>query len=421
MKVSEKTLELNLTFEMLSLADQLWSLIQFATSAPRVMRGCHCYRPSRMPPLTRPPFALGLSLQDEKRQGWDVSIEFPAGHGKPTHALFLQFKAGKHKDYSTDHGSVFHGSTTRRRPFCEFEFNNNSGNDQHVILRTLANQPNLRGAVAYVFPRVANIQTFKACIGRLIHVTSVYTVAEIDSMAAARGVTIARGSSHKMRTSYTSPARIELCSEPVSLEGIQPSDGSLFADVVATRVFRTLSEWKHMLREHWNSMDHHQVNWAELFKSFEIEVGRYLAISANSFSEATQSETWHEEERALNEANEEFESFRRIIKDMTGAAPKRAEFDRERDPNSERPREEDGVLLPEIAREEMMREVSTRLSPYRELLSSPNWIEALIPEPKTKMALPLRGDEQINLSSLSDQHDESQLESMLGDVSFQAI
>ena len=66
--------------------------------------------PALAPQLDEDVLAVGLTLQEEKRKGWDVRIQFPSGPSCPKHALFLQFKAGEHKNYSKHKGSCFFGS-----------------------------------------------------------------------------------------------------------------------------------------------------------------------------------------------------------------------------------------------------------------------------------------------------------------------
>lgn len=410
--LNEKTLELNLTFEMLTVADQLWSLTQFATSAPRVMRSCHCFRPSRMPSHARPPYAIGLTLQEEKRKGWDVHIQFPPGPGCPSHALFMQFKAGEHRDYSTDKTSAFHGSGKKPKPFCEFEFNNNSGNDQHIVLRALASQPSLGGSVSYVFPRVPNVQTFKACIGRLIHVTSVFTVAEMDAAAKAKGVTIAKGNVHKLRTSYTSPLTSELCSDPVRLEFGMSSEGDLFADIVAARTCRTLEVWQAMLRENWNSMDFEQVNWPQLFRAFEVEIGRYLAVDSGTFREAIRDDVMDEDAAALDLAHEEFFEFQSGLEEMLGLRGEE---------RSERDSAERGTFIPGSHRRNTMQLTAKKLFPYKRLMQGQQWLEAPIPKPETSRITPLGGTLRADFSAVQQQLDDSEFNAALASIAVQAI
>ena len=404
--INEKTLELNLTFEILTVADQLWSLIQFATSAPRVMRACHCFRPYRLPPHQRPPYALGLTLQDEKRQGWDVKIQLPNGPGRPTHALFLQFKQGKHKLYSTKPSSVFRGSRGWKRPFCEFGLNNNSDLSQHIVLRGLASQPSLQGSVAYVFPRVPNAQTFKACLGRLLHVTSSHTVSEIDAEAASKGIIVSKGKAHTFRTSYTSPFDTELNSDPQIIELGDGKEDNLFSDIVGIRIHRALTDWQGMLRETWHTVDFEQVNWPELFRTFQVEVGRYLAISPSSFSELTHEDLPGEDIEALANSFHEFMEFEGQFRERIGSQLNYGS---------------DVALFPEAKRNRVMAVTAKRLLPYRRLLASPDWLREPIPLPETSYAVPIDGETRFDLARLQDEISQEELSRSLRHVSFQAI
>jgi hypothetical protein len=405
--INEKTLELNLTFEILTVADQLWSLIQFATSAPRVMHACHCFRPYRLPPHQRPPYALGLTLNDEKRQGWDVKIQLPSGPGRPTHALFLQFKQGEHKAYSTHKLSAFRGSVKSAKPFCEFEFNNNSDGTQHIVLRGLAAQPSLQGSVSYVFPRIPNAQTFKACLGRLIHVTTSHTVSEIDAQATAKGIIISAGQSHKFRTSYTSPFVTELCSDPKAVELDGGEEGDLFSDIVSIRVHRALTEWQEMLREAWHTVDFEQVNWSELFRTFQVELGRYLAVEPRFFADITGDELPGEDIEALGTSYREFSQFEEQLREHI-------EFSARNDNEREQ-------LFPERRRNSLMSLVVKKTAHYKHLLASPEWLTTPIPQPETTFAIPVGNEMDLRLETLGGELSQDAFVRSLSSLSFQAI
>ena len=406
--INEKTLELNLAFELLTVADQLWSLIQFATSAPRVMRACHCFRPLRLPPHHRPPFAIGLTLQNEKREGWDVKIQFPSVAGRPTYALFLQFKQGEHKNYSTQSKSVFRGSAKAPKPFCEFEFNNNSDLNQHVVLRGLATQPSLKGSVCYAFPRIPNVQTFKACLGRLLHVTTIHTVAEIDKKAQAKKITIKAGTKHKFRTSYTTPLATEVSSDPEVLDLGDGDEGDVFADIVAIRVHRALTDWQGMLRETWHRVDFEQVSWAELFRTFQVEIGRFLAIDPRSFVEITHNEVAREDVEALGTSYEEFRGFENQLRELVGVYTRDnvAEAD---------------IILPEPRRHRTMALLAKKLDPYRRFLESSEWLMLPVPRPETTHTISVADETNLPFEFVSNELSEEAFSESLSSVAFQAI
>src|SRR5215216_2726947 len=99
MGLTEKTLELNVTHEILSQADQLQSLFIALVRARRFQWS------GFLPPLPRhtPTAAIGLSLDDESRRGWDVRIDLPHPYFEQR-CIFVQYKLGKHLSYSKHDG-----------------------------------------------------------------------------------------------------------------------------------------------------------------------------------------------------------------------------------------------------------------------------------------------------------------------------
>lgn len=376
--ISEKTLELNITNEILSLGDHFNYLLRYALIIP--------WRP----PIPdwfwlweevgwqRPSYATGLTLTDENRQGWDVRIEFPATPTSPSYALFLQFKAGRHKNYSLRAGSAFHGSRSSRRPHCQFGINNNTDRNQHILLRALASQPNLRGAVAYAFPRIPNASTFKAAQGRLIHLTSFVTVADLDDQAIANGLSISAGSEHKFHTSYTDPFTQEICSEPTRLENLTDSTGRIISELLACRVYRALAEAKqHRLRR---PFPFYHDGWSDLFEVFETQIAKYLGLNSEIFFGVPKQEPNDHTARILDVEFQRHKEFEQEFLQLAGI------------------RDADNAHLRSLeARAEIFMQVVSRLSDYREFISKPEWYERPVPKPKVESVLNIH-DGRLDLS-----------------------
>ncbi|WP_146812237.1 hypothetical protein, partial [Aneurinibacillus danicus] len=115
MKLNEKTFELNLTKEILDVADFFSSLLWL--SFPITKLYMHL---SGASPSLKPPYALGIPLTEEKNKGWDVKVIIPSlGLYKPR-AVFFQFKSGYHINYSSKKGSIFQGTKKYKSPHVLF-------------------------------------------------------------------------------------------------------------------------------------------------------------------------------------------------------------------------------------------------------------------------------------------------------------
>ena len=141
----EKTLELNITHEILSLADSFWWFLQ-PISLKRY------WRPNWSFPFIPTPksFATGLpiNLEGKKGGGYDVCINSPANfQGGNPRLLFMQFKAGVEKQFHSDKASVFFGDALKPNIHVEFDFNSNARHNQHQLLKMLATKAGNEDAV----------------------------------------------------------------------------------------------------------------------------------------------------------------------------------------------------------------------------------------------------------------------------------
>lgn len=159
-----------------------------------------------MPFLPQPKsFVTGLPINLEGRAGggYDVCLVSPNYTGTNDRVVFMQFKAGEHKDFHPDTASKFFGSAINPKPHVEFTFNNNGKKNQHKLLQDLARAKASAGhPVLYCFPRITTDQQVRDNAGRLLHKTSFISVADIDVKAALNKVTINVGTAHKFRADY---------------------------------------------------------------------------------------------------------------------------------------------------------------------------------------------------------------------------
>lgn len=280
--ISEKTLELQITHEVLTRADYLSDLFSFACTQ-RCPPWFRIANQSISPPSRyRPPYAVGLSLQDEQEQGWDVKINVPESWGEARQALFLQFKRPRARCYSQDTDSKFYGSKGGHSPHCVFGINNNSKCDQHVVLRSLASGRQ-QEAVYYVLPRISSFQNYKACIGRLLLTSSVLSVDEVDRVGTEENITIQRGDAHKFRTSYDGEER-ELHSEVMDLDDVRDEKPALLAEIVRFRTWETLESWREAFREGFG-VEQGKVLGGALLRKYLLNFAQYLAVPSRCVEE----------------------------------------------------------------------------------------------------------------------------------------
>lgn len=237
----EKTLELNITHEILSLADSFWWYLQ-PISLKRY------WRPHWRFPLIPTPksFATGLhiNLEGKTGGGYDVCINSPANfQGGNPRLLFMQFKAGVEKPFNSNTASVFHGDANNPNVHVEFDINSNAKKNQHKLLQDLAKSAGNKDAVVYVFPRIVNNDQLQNNIGKLLRKTSFISIAEMDAKAALNNVTIDDGNSHKFRTCYNDYHKNEV-NYFFFFFGKPKSPGGLLGEIFSIRMYRALYELK---------------------------------------------------------------------------------------------------------------------------------------------------------------------------------
>jgi hypothetical protein len=272
--ISEKTLELNITHEILNIADSFWWYLQ-----PIALK--RYWSPGFRFPLMQYPksYSLGLSLEKESKEGWDVCIKSPQFIGGDPYALFLQFKAGQHYDYSTNNLSIFYGDKNNPNPHIKFSINNNTNKDQHLLLRKLSKAVGKNDAVLYSFPRIVDEKQLTEKIGRLLYYTSFFSVNEIDDKANMKNVTIQKGTSHEFRSDYDDFLKNEINSTPFTFDAMDLM-GKALAEVISLRIYRALYSLQQLLKKQ-NDLDIHGKNITEAFIRFIKYLSIYLNIDLN--------------------------------------------------------------------------------------------------------------------------------------------
>jgi hypothetical protein len=233
----EKTLELNITHEILSLADSFWWYLQ-PISLKRY------WRPHWRFPFIQTPksYALGLpiNLEGKTGGGWDVCIKSPPnfqfGNAR---SLFMQFKAGEEKQFNSDRNSIFYGDSSNPNIHVEFEINSNKNHNQHKLLTDIAAKAGNEDAAVYVFPRIVDEDQLIKNNGDLLSKTSFISISDINLKAKNAGLTIDDGRSHKFRTCYYNYNRNEINYFFFNF-GKPNRPGGVVGEIFSIRMYRAL-------------------------------------------------------------------------------------------------------------------------------------------------------------------------------------
>lgn len=237
MKLHEKSLELNITHELLNLADSWW---WFLTDIPL----WRYWRPRYRLPFIKYPrsTSAGLHINTEGKDdptgnaggGFDVRIRSGIG----SHLLFIQFKKGDYCLNSPGTGSKFDKS-----PHDHFVFEiNGTSTNQHFTLRSLANGVGSKNgnAVVYAFPLIKDMTDLESNMGKLVRRTKFISIADLDCEASKAKVTFARNQQHNFRVGATDMNRCEVNYFFFGFEGPDRAP-ELIADIIATRFQKALT------------------------------------------------------------------------------------------------------------------------------------------------------------------------------------
>jgi len=196
MDFHEKSLELNITHELLNLAD---SWYWFLTDIPlwRYWKPKYRLPYLKVPKSTSGGFHITTEGKDdptgESGGGFDVRIKTGLGN----HLLFIQFKKGQLSTKSPDATSEF-----SKAPHEHFVFEiNGTTTNQHFTLRKLAagKGAEIGNAVVYAFPLINDMDELEANAGKLIRKTKFVSVADIDKWADIKKCPFKVGEIHNFR------------------------------------------------------------------------------------------------------------------------------------------------------------------------------------------------------------------------------
>lgn len=237
MKFQEKTLESNITHELLNLADSwYWFLTDIAL--------WRYWRPRNRLPFVKHPksTSAGFHITTEGKDdptgnaggGFDIRIK--AGLGK--HLLFIQFKKGDLITTSPDPTSEF-----AKPPHDHYAFEiNGTSTDQHFTLRKLANGvgKDKSNAVVYAFPLIKDMDDLEANAGKLVRKTKFISIADIDKEATKAKVTFTKGQAHNFRVGTPDMNRCEV-NLFFFFFGSPDRTPEIIADIIASQFQKTLA------------------------------------------------------------------------------------------------------------------------------------------------------------------------------------
>ncbi len=283
MEFHEKSLELNITHEILNLAD---SWCWFLTT---IQLWGYWSPKHRLPFLKFPKStAGGFHITTEGKNdptgnaggGYDVRIK--AGLGR--HLLFIQYKKGDLVTTSPDPKSQFNNS-----PHDHFKFKiNGTTTDQHFVLRDLANGiGNTKGnAVVYALPLIADISELEANAGNLIRKTKFISIKDIDNQAASQtpSVSFIKGMEHNIRVGKFDLNRCEVNSYYFSFFG-KDRTPQIIADIIAIKFEKTLSYFLKTLEADYKKYDlfkdYIRFELQQSFIKYTIYLLGYFEVSPN--------------------------------------------------------------------------------------------------------------------------------------------
>lgn len=250
MQFHEKTLELNITHELLNLAD-CWHW--FLTDSPL----WKYWNPKYRLPILRFPksTSAGFHITTEGKNdptgnsggGFDVRIK--SGVGK--NLLFIQYKKGDLVLSSPDPKSEFH-----KVPHDHFKFKINSkSTNQHFTLRDLANGigQTKGNAVVYALPLIADINELEKNAGKLIRKTKFISILDIDLQAACQKppVEFKKNSEHNFRVGKFDINRCEVNYYYFFFSG-KDRTSEIITDIIIVKFRKILFNFIRKIKKYYN-------------------------------------------------------------------------------------------------------------------------------------------------------------------------
>lgn len=290
MRLTEKTLELNITHEIIDNADYLWNalwhiaLTQDSTNIN-----------------LRPPnvYASGLSLRQEEKDGYDVRIEIPSDYMPAPRIAFLQFKLGRQYSYSNLPGTKF-GRLSGNNPHITFSINNNSLRNQHMNLLKCAAGSGFPESGIYVFPIYNNEQEVRKFLRSLCLRTIFVSALDIDKNCLSGPIN--EGEIHHIAVGKVNLTPREVRSSPHVVTA-ENRFGTLMGDIIASRSYRALLLWHDHFQENKLTKDASE----SIFRAIIFRLGSYLRLPAHYVNEIVQIELSDIEQNALDTKSTEFE------------------------------------------------------------------------------------------------------------------
>jgi hypothetical protein len=209
-EINEKTFELNITSEILNLGRKFEDYIFESVSLTEGQ--CNDFSQVSSGPVI---YCTGFTQKQEQENGCDVQIIYPRNKNGLERVIFLQYKSGYHRDYSTKAKSIF-SSVKCNESGCTkkhvmFEFNNDSKKHQHLVLRAFSQSKEIsEKSVMYAFPRITKESDFISKVGSLVSVTSFVSISAIDKKAEENNVDFSDEKPHKFRADYLDEKRSEV-------------------------------------------------------------------------------------------------------------------------------------------------------------------------------------------------------------------
>lgn len=242
MNLHEKSLELNITHELLNLADSfgwhLGNITNFSIWESSIKK-------SKINVLKKA-VAYGLHSNIEGKDdynghaggGYDVKIK----SGQNESVVFIQYKKGEYsekkpKKNKDGNESIFNVDNTK---YFKFELNNTSTN-QHFKIRRLSDHITQQNgnAVVYAFPLIKDIPDLDNNAGKIIRLTKFISIKDIDDEAIKQNRPFEENHSHSYRICAENMDKTEMNYYYYYYRGLDNSVG-IICDVIILGIQKAL-------------------------------------------------------------------------------------------------------------------------------------------------------------------------------------
>jgi hypothetical protein len=275
LRIVEKTLELNVMHELLSLGDTLLGLLTQGLDVSPIRARVFRTTLRARSLVDRPPHALGLSLRDEAEHGWDAAVKVGGiGPAWEPVAYLIQFKRGRR--------------VVGPQPAFTFPVNNNKAQNQHSRLRRAPDSLLFIGRPLYAFPAITEVAELEQWAGRIGSRTRWFSVKAIDKAASDAGVDLGLGA-HSVRLDDHLGDAIEIRSDPVTID-LADETPAVIAELVTLRAGRRLralsdSDGGDELLD--------QLNWEAVMTEYGAHLLHWLGLGPQDVPDHPVPEEWH--------------------------------------------------------------------------------------------------------------------------------